>query len=460
MSQLLDFLLPAEDHDAHLVLVLPPEAAGERARSKARCPFDAKRRKSSKAAIQRRMALPANSTTLKTFSQKFRDWAARWTEGDAREYVVQCRDEAEVATYRQLLAFMHSMAKELPQDPMELLGLLVLAREHAVEAAVMGCVQRLQGQANGLPATACMGLWSALGTGVSGEAAIQAAADKLAEACFDRLCTLVQAEGALQDAVEQRALLQLLGPLQDMLNDERLRKLWRVLPLALLRDCVLEDGNVQADTEATVLAACLHWAEGREGMTTEQLSELLCRIRFPSIPAATLLTYHRTFKGLQLFDPDRELLLRAITAPELWAGLHAAMASDAQSAEAAALKAKCERWWQPREAPLAGQAAPAIFDFKCSKPERAERCVSDAYYWNGYHWSALVAKQGNDVGVFLVCSVGRKHTFQAWGCAPVTHPSAAGREALSWDAFWGDASPYCRDGAVRGRFALSVPKGS
>ena len=29
---------------------------------------------------------------------------------------------------------------------MELLGLLVLAREHAVEAAVMGCVQRLQGQ--------------------------------------------------------------------------------------------------------------------------------------------------------------------------------------------------------------------------------------------------------------------------------------------------------------------------
>ena len=40
------------------------------------------------------------------------------------------------------------------------------------------------------------------------------------------------------------------------------------------------------------------------------------------------------------------------------------MASDAQSAEAAALKAKCERWWQPREAPLAGQAAPAIFDFK------------------------------------------------------------------------------------------------
>ena len=86
-----------------------------------------------------------------------------------------------------------------------------------------------------------MGLWSALGTGVSGEAAIQAAADKLAEACFDRLCTLVQAEGALQDAVEQRALLQLLGPLQDMLNDERLRKLWRVLPLALLRVSRMEE---------------------------------------------------------------------------------------------------------------------------------------------------------------------------------------------------------------------------
>ena len=84
-------------------------------------------------------------------------------------------------------------------------------------------------------------------------------------------------------------------------------------PPRVTQDCVLEDGNVQADTEATVLAACLHWAEGREGMTTEQLSELLCRIRFPSIPAATLLTYHRTFKGLQLFDPDRELLLRAVS---------------------------------------------------------------------------------------------------------------------------------------------------
>ena len=34
---------------------------------------------------------------------------------------------------------------------------------------------------------------------------------------------------------------------------------------------------------------------------------------------------------------------------------------------------------------------------------------------------------------------------------------APGRPALSWGAFWGDTSPYCRDGVVRGRFTLSVP---
>ena len=59
--------------------------------------------------------LPPGSQHSAAAAKPCRDWAARWTEGDAREYVVQCRDEAEVATYRQLLAFMHSMAKELPQ---------------------------------------------------------------------------------------------------------------------------------------------------------------------------------------------------------------------------------------------------------------------------------------------------------------------------------------------------------
>ena len=43
------------------------------------------------------------------------DWAARWAQGGAKEYVVQCRDEAEVAGYRQLLDFMHSMGRQLPE---------------------------------------------------------------------------------------------------------------------------------------------------------------------------------------------------------------------------------------------------------------------------------------------------------------------------------------------------------
>ena len=39
----------------------------------------------------------------------------------------------------------------------------------------------------------------------------------------------------------------------------------------------------------------------------------------------------------------------------------------------------------------------------------------------------------------------------------LTNRSAPGRPPFCWDDFWSDsASPYCRDGVVRGRFTLSV----
>jgi len=45
------------------------------------------------------------------------------------------------------------------------------------------------------------------------------------------------------------------------------------------------------------------------------------------------------------------------------------------------------------------------------------------------------------------------------GCGTTTTVkdfSAEGCPALSWDAFWGPDSPYCRDGVVRGRFTLAM----
>ncbi len=89
---------------------------------------------------------------------------------------MQCRSEGEVAGYRHLLAFIHSMGKEVPQGEFacffifvlacilqsyvmlsnpslaavanDLIQLLLLAREHAVEPAVLACLQKLQEQAS------------------------------------------------------------------------------------------------------------------------------------------------------------------------------------------------------------------------------------------------------------------------------------------------------------------------
>ncbi|KAL4434365.1 hypothetical protein ABPG75_000806 [Micractinium tetrahymenae] len=449
----------------------------------------------------RREALPACSVVLRQFSSKFRDWAARWAQGGAREYVVQCRDEAEVAGYRHLLDFMHSMGRQLPADADELLQLLMLAREHAVEAAVLACTQALQDQAPSLPAAFVMHLLPALDTGVSGDAGIQAAADKLAAACCDRLSQWL-AQGGAPDATEQHLLLQALGPLQDMLNDERRRRLFLKLPFALLRDCILDDAYMNADTETTVLAATLLWAEEqRSRITDSQLAELFSRIRFPDVPAGTLINYHRCFPMLRRFDPDKELLLRAITDPSLWSNMQEAMLADQPDQQTAELAKKCGRWWLPREPPLQGAPAPAEFCFECAAPPANLTSVySRDFYWAGCWWRVRL-KQGTAQAVnfhvfpavsrerflpeagapghslhrirvkyALYLSRGAHEDCQARGTAKfaptkgggpgssaVKDLAAQGSPPLSWEALWAEGSPYCRDGVVRGRVTLRLP---
>jgi len=62
-----------------------------------------------------------------------------------------------------------------------------------------------------------------------------------------------------------------------------------------------------------VLAACLYWIGAQDEVSDDQLAQLFSRIRFPDIPASTLLSYHRMLPVLQRFDPDKELLLRAVS---------------------------------------------------------------------------------------------------------------------------------------------------
>ena len=71
-------------------------------------------------------------------------------------------------------------------------------------------------QAEQLPAATCLKLLSALETGASGHIEIQRVADTLLTASSQRLYTL-------------------LGPLQDMLNDDRRREVFGKLPFELLR---------------------------------------------------------------------------------------------------------------------------------------------------------------------------------------------------------------------------------
>ena len=89
-----------------------------------------------------------------------------------------------------------------------------------------------------------------------------------------------------------------------------------------LQDCIFEDSNINADTEATVLAAFSHWAElsisvvpaadaAREQMK-ERIATICSRIRFPVIPASVLLNFYKGFEFMAWLDPEKELLMRAV----------------------------------------------------------------------------------------------------------------------------------------------------
>ena len=118
-----------------------------------------------------------------------------------------------------------------------------------------------------------------------------------------------------------------------------------------MQDCIFADAHLNADTELTgvqgallsgpvpallalrggrslahsptlcalpaVLAALAYWAEKNAASeSTEhkrQVAAICGRIRFPDIPASALLMYHARFKFLQLHDPNRDLLLRAVS---------------------------------------------------------------------------------------------------------------------------------------------------
>ena len=137
-----------------------------------------------------------------------------------------------------------------------------------------------------MPATACLSLLSSLESGASDHNEIQAEADKLLEAVHKQLCSLLPADGVGQGASAKHQLLQYLGPLQDMLNNERRRKVFTSIPFGLLRvsalsgmdvhervrcpglqicpnrlfpaqlqDCIFADENVEADSETTGVCA-------------------------------------------------------------------------------------------------------------------------------------------------------------------------------------------------------------
>ena len=81
-----------------------------------------------------------------------------------------------------------------------------------------------------------------------------------------------------------------------------------------------------------VLAAFAYWAEHNinsedddedeedEGEEEcERIQAICSRIRFPDIPASILLSYYSHFKFMRWFDPDKELLLRAVSELQLHA---------------------------------------------------------------------------------------------------------------------------------------------
>ncbi|EFN57869.1 expressed protein [Chlorella variabilis] len=385
----------------------------------------------------RRVKLPVCTALLATMSEKFRAWIEHWPVNAAKELVVQCCDEAEEAVYQRLVAFIHSIGGEVPEGFEAQVQLLLLAREHAVEVAVLACVQQLQQQVPTMSATPCLTLLSVLETGTSGHDQLQAKADKLAAAACDRLCKLLVAGTSMAESGEQQQLLQYLGPMQVMLNSERRRKLFARIPFGLLRDCIFADDSVDADTETTVLAAFAYWAERNIKATDpgarERIATICCRIRFPAIPVSVLWNYHMRHEFMRIFDPDKALLFRAVAEPSVAAAWQELLATGGA---ADTLVANCERWWTPRPHLLARHSKAA--DFELQVKYALQLCASQS----------LAVKQGT------------KSFLPSAGCGSgkrtVKNTSQHGGQPITWDGFWAEDSRFMHNGAARVRLELRM----
>lgn len=68
-----------------------------------------------------------------------------------------------------------------------------------------------------------------------------------------------------------------------------------------------------------MLASILLWWGANKGEEpSSQLASIFSRIRFPAVPAVTLINYHRCFPALKRYDPDKALLLRAVRVARLF----------------------------------------------------------------------------------------------------------------------------------------------
>lgn len=49
-------------------------------------------------------------------------------------------------------------------------------------------------------------------------------------------------------------------------------------------------------------------------------------------------------------------------------------------------------------------------------------------------------------------------SISGWGVSELKVGGEQDSPPLSWEAFWGEGSPYCRDGVVQGRLTLRLPE--
>ncbi|KAI7842075.1 hypothetical protein COHA_004271 [Chlorella ohadii] len=426
----------------------------------------------------------ASSVMLKLHSEAFRRWIKGWAGGQKEALRIECEDRQEVEAFQQLLAFVHSAGRTLPNEPLATLRQLAVARRHGVESCVDACLQLLLTQAwvDQLPLPACLRLVLLLETGAIGHEEVQAQADKLVERCGEHLQTVLKKESAavLADAALKEDLAAVFGRWHGMLNCAVRRGLWLALPFELL-SAMFEDRHVQADSEATVLAAFALWASANifatVALTTEQrdrIAAVCSRIRFPKVPPGVLLVcYLACFKWLQRFDPNKDLLLRAITtaADSEQRALWQSSLSDpplegdeADAADAQAAQAECLL------CPLLICLVVQIDKL----PITAARAFCEGVYWRGYWWRGEVYKSADSFGT----SAGYSALLQIGGAKASSGPSSTSTfapartscfwdvkvtkdssgEPISWERFWAADSPFLHDGRARLELTLSVPR--